>query len=469
MQKLRHLWEELRSSLWFVPSLIVMSAVALAIGLIELDTHLSPSTWKSWPYLFGAGAAGSRGMLSAVASSMITVAGVAFSVTIVALSLTSSQYTSRVLRNFMGDRVNQAVLGFFVGIFAYCLVVLRTIRGGDEGAFVPSLAVLGGVVLAFVGIGFLIFFIHHIATAIQAAHILAAVATETTTAIDRLFPTGLGEEDTDRDVSLALAFSSGQLWHPIASRSTGYIQGIDEDSLLRFAREGRRVIRMECGVGEFIVQGTPLVSVSGEVAPDDESVRKLNAGYVIGPQRTIRQDAAFGLRQIVDIAMKALSPGINDTTTAVMCVDRLTALMVRLVRRQIERPYRSEGGELRVIARGPTFAGLLAESFDQIRQNSGGNVAILDRLIWALGMLAREIQGSRRVALIEQATAVAEVATRTIASPRDFAALETNIDRLSKILETPLLVVPKPRSDQPATLSSSPALSHEAGHDGAIR
>jgi uncharacterized membrane protein len=150
--------------------------VTLAFALIEMDWMLAQNVRDSWPRLLGAGAAGSRGMLSTIAGSMITVAGVIFSITIVSLSLASSQYSSRVLRNFMRDRTNQTVLGVFVGIFAYCLVVLRTIRGGDEGAFVPALSVLVAVALAFVGIAFLIFFIDHIGSSIQASQIIATVA-----------------------------------------------------------------------------------------------------------------------------------------------------------------------------------------------------------------------------------------------------------------------------------------------------
>nr|WP_305907083.1 DUF2254 family protein [Methylomarinum sp. Ch1-1]MDP4519805.1 DUF2254 family protein [Methylomarinum sp. Ch1-1] len=130
--KLYHWWQQIRSSFWFVPAVLVLDAVALAIVLITADTLVDPQIVKRWPLFFGAGAAGARGLLTTVASSMITVAGVVFSITIVALALTSSQYTSRVLRNFMRDRINQWVLGVFVGIFAYCLVVLRTIRGGTR-------------------------------------------------------------------------------------------------------------------------------------------------------------------------------------------------------------------------------------------------------------------------------------------------------------------------------------------------
>lgn len=169
LHKLASVWEGLRTSLWFLPSLIVGGAVSLALGMIELDgfggrEHLT----ERWPRLFGAGAEGSRGLLAAIAGSMITVAGVTFSITVVALALASSQYTSRILANFMRDRANQAVLGVFVGVFAYSLVVLRTIRGGNDGLFVPALAVLVALVLALMAIGFLIFFIHHIAASIQA-------------------------------------------------------------------------------------------------------------------------------------------------------------------------------------------------------------------------------------------------------------------------------------------------------------
>jgi uncharacterized membrane protein len=160
MKFLRYLWQDLRSSLWFVPTVFVLGSIVLAVGMVEVDTRLDSRLWEKWPRFFAVGADGARGTLSAIASSMITVAGVVFSITIVALSLASSQYSSRVLRHFMRDRITQTVLGVFVGVFAYCLIVLRMIRGGDEGPFVPLLAVLGGVVLAFVGIGFLIYFIH---------------------------------------------------------------------------------------------------------------------------------------------------------------------------------------------------------------------------------------------------------------------------------------------------------------------
>ena len=398
---------------------------------------------SGWPLLFGAGAAGSRGLLTAIASSMITVAGVVFSITIVALSLTSSQYTSRVLRNFMRDRVNQVVLGLFVGVFAYCLVVLRTIRGGDEGAFVPSLAVLAGLSLAFVGIACLIYFIHHISMSIQASTIIAAVAQETNTAVDHLFPEELGrdaDEDTAGYLDMPLA---GQAWSAVPAHKTGYIESIDQDALLAFAREHGTILRMERAIGEFVAAGTPLVSVIDQGGLDDETTSELNAVYVLSRQRTVQQDAAFGIRQIVDIALKALSPGINDTTTAVMCVDYLAAVLVRIAVRRIPSSHRLDQGVLRVIARGPSFESLLGEAYDQIRQNAAGNVAILLRMLGALHAIASlTTSPSRRAALREQVRSIAELAERTVQSPYDRARFESRLLRVQESLEAePILFV----------------------------
>jgi uncharacterized membrane protein len=434
--KLHHGWQEVRSSFWFLPAVIVLGAVGLATVLIGVDATVGLPVVERWPLLFGAGAAGSRGLLTAVASSMITVAGVVFSVTIVALSLTSSQYTSRVLRNFMRDRINQMVLGVFVGIFAYCLVVLRAIRGGDEGAFVPSLAVLVGLILAFVGIGYLIFFIHHISMSIQASSIIPAVAEETIAAVDHLFPQGVGDDvEEDADGELAMAHAE-PAWSAVPSQKTGYIESIDGDSLMVFARVRRTILRMERGIGEFVVEGTPLISVApGEL--DGDATDELNAGYVISRHRTVEQDASFGIRQLVDIAMKALSPGINDTTTAVMCVDYLAAILVRLASRRFATARRLYEGQLRVIARGLSFASLLAEAFDQIRQNAAGNVTVLTRLLQALEIIAGPTAHiGRREALWQQADLIAAVAEQTITSPHDRAGVKAAMLRLSQVLTT---------------------------------
>jgi uncharacterized membrane protein len=201
------------------------------------------------------------------------------------------------------------------------------------------------------------------------------------------------------------------------------------------ARKRGTIVRMERGVGEFVVEGTPLVCVAGPGGLDEDAMAELNGVYVISRQRTVQQDAAFGFRQIVDIAMKALSPGINDTTTAVMCVDYLTAILVRLAPRRIATSHRLDQGELRVMARGPSFASLLATAFDQIRQNADGNVAVLTRLLEALEIIADQTANiQRRQTLWQQAELIASAAERTITSPHDRAGVSASFVRLSKVL-----------------------------------
>jgi len=436
MKKPRTLWTDLRASFWFVPAVIVCAAVTLAFALIETDRMLAQNVSDSWPRLFGAGAAGSRGMLSTIAGSMITVAGVVFSITIVSLSLASSQYSSRVLRNFMRDRTNQTVLGGFVGIFAYCLVVLRTIRGGDEGVFVPSLAVLVAVALAFAGIAFLIFFIEHIGSSIQASQIIAAVANDTLEAVDHLFPEDRSELADEPQG--AASTTEQQFLGAIPARRTGYVQRVDVGALMDFARARQTIVRMECRIGDFVIEDTPLASVSEARDADQDAVRQINAAYTVDQQRMVDQDASYGIRQLVDVALKALSPSINDTTTVIMCVDYLTAILARLAHRHLDRPDRSESAELRVIVRRPTYADFVAESFDQIRQNAEGNVAVIRRLVHSLEILSRITTGTaRRRVLCMQVEAVSEAIQRSVQSPRERGALESHATHVSEALKGP--------------------------------
>jgi len=437
MNRLKLLWSKLRSSLWFLPSLIVAASVLLAAALIETDSSGSDRWLAKWPRLFGAGAAGARGMLSTIAGSMMSVVGVTFSMTLVALAMASSQYTSRILRNFMSSRATQAVLGIFAGIFTYCLIVLRTIRGGDEGAFVPSLAVFFGFVLAVGGVGVLIFFIHHVASSIQASSIIASVASETVRVIDRLFPKRLGHGPGEADDDQAPRALTDRKWQAVLAQQSGYIQSVDHAALLRLAGGQKTVLRMERGIGEFVVQNTALVSVALEVPPNTGTASALQEAFSFSRYRTLEQDAAFGIRQIVDVALKALSPGINDTTTAVTCVDYLTTILARLAPRQIPSSRRYEDGNLRVIAKGPSFQSLLSEAFDQIRESAKGNLGIMLRMLGSLETIASlTADSSRRQALHEHVEWIAELATRTLESPHDRTCFERRWGQVREALKT---------------------------------
>ncbi len=314
--------------------------------------------------------------------------------------------------------------------------MLRTIRSNEEGGFVPSLAVSFGVMLAIGGIGVLIFFIHHIASSIQASNIIASVADETIGAVDRLFPRKLGHELVDDEKNQNLAPLSQRKWQAVAAPGNGYIQSVDNALLLRVAKEQKTLVRMERGIGEFVVQATPLVSLAQEEPPAEVIIADLQAAYGIDRHRTVEQDAAFGIRQIVDMALRALSPGINDTTTAVMCVDYLTAILSLLVSRPNSSSHRFEEGELRVITVGPTFASLVAESFDQIRGSAGGNVAIMLRMLGALQTIGSLTDSTiRRRILSEQLHCIAEFAARSIESTHDRARFYRRLAEVRASLE----------------------------------
>jgi uncharacterized membrane protein len=420
------IYQRIVSSLWFIPGLLVGGAVVAAVGLVMLDETLDFDLRQKWPRLFGAGTDGSRTMLSAIATSMLTVAGVVFSITIVTLTMASNQFSPRVLRNFMRSKVTQTVLGALMGIYAYCLVVLRSIHSADEGEFVPAVAVLAAVALALVGVGLLIFFIHHIATSIQVATVMDEVRRETLAAVDQLFPDELGHDPGDDEPP---PFDSDQTsWKPVAAQHTGYLRRVDESELLKFARTHRTVIRVEPRIGSFIAAGTCLAAVSDATPIDDAAARELNRCFFIDRWRTMHQDASFGIQLLVDIALKALSPGINDSTTAIACVDHLNAILLYAVRRKVPSRFRYDEGELRVIAAGPTFEDLLKEACDPIRRV--GDFATLERLVGAMEFLLRVTSNTgRREAIEQQLELLDEAAEQRVSSPHDRGILRLRIER----------------------------------------
>ncbi|MEP7038303.1 MAG: DUF2254 domain-containing protein [Acidobacteriota bacterium] len=466
MNRLRKLWLDLNSSLWFLPGLIVAGSIVSALVLVEFDKQIGGNWINGYPRLFGVEPSGSRDMLATVAGSMITVAGIVFSIVIVALSLASTQYTPRILRNFMRDQINQVVLGVFVGIFTYCIVVLRTIRGGDDNnIFVPSIAVIVGVLLALVGIGFLIFFIHHIAVSIQASSIIAAVYDETIEVIDELFPHRLGINAPDEEIENLKKLEAELVWQSVSATKTGYIQNIDIESLLDFTRTRKIIVRMEHGVGEFVIAGAPLVAVTAyfsenKLVLDDKFTAQINDIYSIDNFRTIDQDAAFGIRQIVDIVMKALSPGVNDTTTAVICIDYLTAIVSHLAARPFPTHFRFADNRLHVISKSPSFVDLLDLTFNQTRQNALSNVAIILGMLQSLEKIALRLRDGKdlhnkqinllpedRQTRLENVARhlqmVIDDALKNVKSDDDLAEIIKNINRILDNLDWQNLIVVK--------------------------
>lgn len=412
---------DIRNSLWFVPTVIVLSAAALAIGAVELDSMVGSDALSRFPRLFGAGSEGARQLLSAIAGSTITVTGVVFSITIVALSLTAAQYSPRVLRNFMSDRPNQIVLGVFVGVYAYCLLVLRTVRGGED-SFIPGISIVVALVLALVSIGFLIFFIHHIALSIQVSQIAARIHRETIEAIHSVYPTRL--EEAREPVA------EPSTWTVIGAEGSGYIQQIDIDGLAGAARRAGRVARMEKAVGEFVIAGHPLVALSGAEAPEREVAQALRSAYGINTYRDIRQDPGFGVQQLVDITLKALSPGVNDIGTARNILNYLSAVLCELAARAIEEErFVFCEGALAVVKRGYTFEEFLDSAFGAIRRDAIERPDMTVKLLSALRELCLAARApARRAAVLKQVHAIQEAVDARELVSADAAAVRAAID-----------------------------------------
>lgn len=389
MTKTENFWKRLTATLWFVPILLAFCGALLGFVAVAVDS-LVGSRLGYFPRLLGVEPSGASNVLAIIAGSTITVAGTVYSITIVALTLASTQFSPRILRNFMRDTGNQVVLGVLVGIFAYCIIVLRTIKtdGTAQENFVPSIAVIFGVLLGLIGVGFLIYFIHHVAISIQATSIISSIANETIAEIKKL-PVDfsprhrLGAQDS--------AFLEKAQWRQIPSTATGYIQNADIRALIALARKHDLIIGVRQRVGAFVINGLPafdVVKYKSDFQPDEPMIAEFNDVFDTGNFRTVEGDIAFGVRQIVDVALKALSPAINDSTTGVTCIDYLTAILVELARRPSPSPYIYDANDtLRVIFEHQRFEDFFDLAFNQIRQSAGGNIAVILRLLTAIEIL----------------------------------------------------------------------------------
>jgi uncharacterized membrane protein len=406
-------------------------ALCLALGSIVLD--LATTERSGWAY--GGGPDGARAVLSAIAASMITVAGVAFSVTIVALTLASQQFGPRLLRNFMRDRGNQVVLGTFIATFTYCLIVLRTIRSGSA-EFVPHVSVTIGILLALASLGVLIYFIHHAAVSIQAPEVIAMVAGDIQDGIERLFPEKLAypAKEQHDDLSEEIAKNFEIRGDFITAGASGYLQSINGDKLMEVAEKNDLVLLLKRRPGDFVVLGGELAKIQPCGRVNHNIANEILGVFIFGTQRTHLQDVEFSIEQLVEVAVRALSPGINDPFTAINCIDRISSALCMLAQRSFPSPLRHGAeGKLRVIARPVTFAGIANAAFDPIRQYGRSSAAVTIRLLEAIATIATCVrrEGDRR-ALLDQALMIERGSREAFSQERDRAALD---ERFKKALE----------------------------------
>ncbi|MBD1925509.1 DUF2254 domain-containing protein [Trichocoleus sp. FACHB-90] len=437
--KLGKLWDSLHSSYWFVPTLMVVIAIALALGMLSLDRAGKSGPLESLGWIYTGGPDGARTLLSAVAGSMITVAGTAFSITIVALTLASSQFGPRLMRNFMQDTGNQVVLGTFIGTFIYCLLVLRTVRGDDYNVFVPQISVTIGMVLALASIGVLIYFIHHVSTSMQASHIIRDVGRELDNAIDRLFPQKIGQgKSVPKQRSVAeIPAGFDKEAAPLLAKESGYLQAIDNEQLMKIATSKDLLLRLKYRPGKFVVEGSEMVMIWPGERVNKKLTHHLNQAFIFGEQRTEQQDVEFPINQLVEIAARAISPGINDPFTAIQCIDQMSAALCRLAERDFPSPYRYDNdNNLRVIANPVTFAELLDAAFNQIRQYSKPDVAVVIRLLEAIALIASRTENKKdRAALLRHAQMIQRSSQENISEELDQKDVEERYLTVVKTLE----------------------------------
>ncbi|NND61521.1 MAG: DUF2254 domain-containing protein [Gammaproteobacteria bacterium] len=334
------LWLQVRGSYWFLPALMAVGAVSIAALLIRLDAMLGNAWMDEIGWMYATQPDGARAILSTVAGSMITVAGVTFSMTLLAVSHASAQIGPRLLSEFMRDRGNQFTLGTFIATFLYCLVVLQTVRTGsadEAGAFVPDLAVLVALVFTGLSVMVLIYFIHHVPQSINIALVVSRTGDQLIRCADRLFPSGIGD-DSGLTVAPVLPADLETAATEIRYPGSGdYLRLLEGDTLIEAAAEHDLIVTVKARPGDFVLPGQALMMVWPGRAVDSSVEQKLRHAFSWGSQRTRDQDVRVPIEQLLEILGKSMSPGVNGQYTAMLCIDQFERGLAHLL--QITVPY----------------------------------------------------------------------------------------------------------------------------------
>ena len=411
----------LRSRLWPMPTVVVVAAVAVGLTLPRLDARIDHRLprWLGG-LMFGGDPGAARTVLDAIASSLITVTSLTFSLTVVTLQLASSQFSPRLLRTFTRDLFVQATLALFLGTFAFSLAVLRSVRSasGDYAGFVPRIAVTAAFLLALVSVLALVLFLAHLARQIRVETMLRTVHDDTLVTIRQTFDGDSDDGSGARDI-LDRADGTVVDW----AGAAGFLVRVDQAELLALAVDKDAVISIDRDPGSFLVPGTPLGrwwTRSTQPSDRDDLADSIRAAVHSGPERTEHQDLGYGLRQLTDVAVKALSPGINDPTTAVHALDHTAAVLCALAdRRPGPRVVRDEDGRARVALRSPDLGDLLELALAQPRRYGAADPVVLGRLVTLVGEVARHARPGDLDALTGQLDRIADLARR-----QDFDAIE---------------------------------------------
>jgi uncharacterized membrane protein len=423
--------EVLRTSLWYVPAIEVVAAIALFIGTLAADRAAYRGDFTVPGWVISGSADAARQILTTIAAAIITVVGVVFSIILVTLTLASTQFGPRMLRNFIRDRGTQVTLGTFVATFVYSVLVLASIGVGSHGDFVPHIGVTVTLGLMVADLAVLIYFIHHTAVSIQLPQVIASIAADLAEAIREQGGGNAEPHPKAGPVAVELVARAEAGGAVLFAPTSGYVQFIRHQALVRLATEADAVISLEHRPGHFIVRGHRFATVwPPEAAP---LVRQaLGRAHVVGPYRTLSQDVSFGIDQLVEIALRALSAAVNDTFTALTCIDWLGESLCKIVAQwHPARVYRDARGYIRVIAAEPSYDRLVQRSFEKIRQSSLGMPAVLIRMLEALARIMAETttEGQRRV-LLDQAAMINRACERSVPEAADRADIQRRYEAI---------------------------------------
>lgn len=409
---------DLRASYWLWPGVMTLTAMMLAFGTIWLDERWGAQWIEGLEVFRFTHPDSARAVLGLVAQAMIGVAGVTFSITLVAVSFASSQFGPRLVGNFMRDTGNQVVLGSFIAAFTYAMIVLRAVEAvGEETlaetAFVPHLSVLTAIGLALLCVGGLVYFIHHVPNSIDIGAITARVGRDLKTAVSVPFPKGGRALPAGTP---APAFAQGRA---LTAGATGYVQSVDVDGLIDAARQGHAVIRLLYRPGDFVVAGDPLllcVHADGRPAElwseeDREGETRLRRCFAIGPEKTAEQNLLFLADELVEIAGLALSPGVNDPYTALTCLDWMEAALRQASTEDHASPLRGdEAGELRLVAEPVGFEHLIERMMARLTPYAAADAMAAEQTVRKLATLALHAPPPRRATVLAWLDTFAEAA-----------------------------------------------------------
>ncbi len=431
---LRSEWgrEALRTNLWFVPTVEVIVAIALYVLTHTLDRAAFDGTLALPLWMRFGSADSARQILAAEAAALITVVGIVFSITIVTLTLASTQFGPRMLRNFIRDRGTQFTLGTFVATFVYATLVLISISSGGRGPdFVPHLSITLSVALVTLSMGVLIYFIHHMATSIQLPHVIASIAGDLSAAID--IESAPKERPLEAGPSVVeLLRRMTEAGGAVEAPSSGYLQFVRHETLVGLAAEKGAVIRLLYRPGHFLVSGHPMAVVWPPDAARSVGLA-LRRAHLTGPSRTLAQDLSFAIDQLVEIAIRALSPAVNDTFTALACIDWLGANLCKATAQwNPVRAHRDSHGYVRVITAHLSYTRMIERAFEKIRQAGRGMPAVLIRQLDALEkIVGHTTTDHQRTLLLEQARMILRAARESVPEPGDLADVQQAYDAVA--------------------------------------